>query len=68
MHNFLEVSDLHKTYDDSYRALEGVNLSVRPGEILALLGPNGAGKTTLIASICGLSKPTSGSVQVGGYD
>ncbi|MDG2406015.1 MAG: ABC transporter ATP-binding protein, partial [Paracoccaceae bacterium] len=48
--------------------LVGVNLSVRPGEILALLGPNGAGKTTLIASICGLSKPTSGSIQVGGYD
>ena len=41
---------------------------MKSGEILALLGPNGAGKTTLIATICGLSKPTSGSIRVGGYD
>ena len=45
-----------------------MDLHVEKGEILALLGPNGAGKTTLIASICGLLRPTSGHIHVGGYD
>ena len=48
--------------------LEDINLTVRQGEILALLGPNGAGKTTLISIICGLVRPTGGTVRVGGHD
>src|ERR1700738_1988105 len=46
------------------RALDGVNLRVRPGEIYGLLGPNGAGKTTLIRSIVGLVAPDAGTVTV----
>lgn len=62
------VQDLHKQYDSGHKALNGVNLEIRQGEILALLGPNGAGKTTLISAICGLTTPTSGTIKVGGFD
>ena len=47
-------------------ALDGVDLAVAPGEILALLGPNGAGKSTLVGIACGLLKPDAGSVRVQG--
>ncbi len=46
------------------RALDGLDLAVRTGEILGLVGPNGAGKTTFIRSVAGLLKPTSGSLRV----
>jgi ABC-2 type transport system ATP-binding protein len=46
------------------RALDGLDLAVRTGEILGLVGPNGAGKTTFIRSVAGLLKPTSGTLQV----
>ncbi|WP_158942655.1 ABC transporter ATP-binding protein [Granulicella sp. S190] len=49
-------------------ALDRLNLSLRPGEIVALLGPNGAGKSTAIKLLLGLSSPTSGSVRVFGSD
>src|SRR6202042_2166923 len=45
-----------------------VNLEIRRGEIFALLGPNGAGKTTLISVICGIVKPSSGTITVDGHD
>jgi ABC-2 type transport system ATP-binding protein len=64
----ISVKNLCKTYATGFQALKGVNLDIRHGEIFALLGPNGAGKTTLIGIICGLVKPTSGSVTVDGYD
>jgi len=57
-----------KRYKSGFEALNGVNLTINEGEIIALLGPNGAGKTTLISSICGITNPTSGSVSVGGFD
>lgn len=50
------------------QALDSVDLSVEPGEILALLGPNGAGKTTLIGCASGLIQDFEGRVMVGGYD
>jgi len=62
------VQSLSKSYDNGFVALKGVNLEIKPGEILALLGPNGAGKTTLISVICGLANPTSGKVLVDGKD
>lgn len=68
MTNFVEVCDLTKRYDGGFEALKSVDLSIKQGEIIALLGPNGAGKTTLISTICGITKPTSGSVTIGGHD
>jgi ABC-2 type transport system ATP-binding protein len=49
-------------------ALRGLDLTIRPGELVALLGANGAGKTTAVRALLGLSKPTSGDVRVFGGD
>ncbi|MFW2828846.1 ABC transporter ATP-binding protein [Sphingomonas sp. ID0503] len=64
----LEIADLSKTYDSGQQALKSVSLSIEKGEIFALLGPNGAGKTTLIGAVCGIVRPTSGSIMIGGVD
>src|SRR4051812_18259070 len=47
-------------------AVDGVNLTIRPGEVVALLGPNGAGKTTTIDMLLGLTRPDQGRVSVYG--
>jgi len=47
-------------------AVDGINLRIRPGEVVALLGPNGAGKTTTVDMLLGLSRPTEGTAQVYG--
>ncbi|MBL8437439.1 MAG: ABC transporter ATP-binding protein [Zoogloeaceae bacterium] len=64
----IDISGLSKTYATGYQALTGVDLQIRKGEIFALLGPNGAGKTTLISILCGIVRPTAGTVRVGGHD
>jgi ABC-2 type transport system ATP-binding protein len=64
----ITVSNLNKTYASGFEALKDVDLEIRRGEIFALLGPNGAGKTTLISIICGLVRPTSGTVTADGHD
>ncbi|HEY2947522.1 MAG TPA: ABC transporter ATP-binding protein [Micromonosporaceae bacterium] len=61
----IEIRDVVKTFG-SVVAVDGVSLSIHPGEIVALLGPNGAGKTTTIDMLLGLSRPTHGSVSVYG--
>src|SRR5262245_33593214 len=68
MHSIISVRDLSKSYASGFRALAGINLDIRQGEIFALLGPNGAGKTTLIGIICGILVPSGGKVTVGGHD
>jgi ABC-2 type transport system ATP-binding protein len=49
-------------------AVDGIDLSIKKGELFALLGPNGAGKTTTINMLCCLLKPTSGTARIMGYD
>lgn len=68
MSAIVQVKNLTKTYASGFTALDGVNLDIEEGEIIALLGPNGAGKTTLISTICGITQPSSGQVTVGGFD
>ncbi|MES2889563.1 MAG: ABC transporter ATP-binding protein [Pseudomonadota bacterium] len=68
MPDILTVSQVSKTYASGFTALQGIDLSIRRGEIFALLGPNGAGKTTLISIICGIVNASSGTVQVDGHD
>jgi ABC-2 type transport system ATP-binding protein len=62
------VSKTYKSRRGDKTANERINLSVRPGEILALLGPNGAGKTTLLRQIAGQLLPSEGSIEVAGID
>ena len=63
----IRVEDVVKTFG-SFRAVDGVSLSVSRGEIHGFLGPNGAGKTTTIRIIAGLLKPTAGRVSIDGHD
>lgn len=49
-------------------ALTGINLHVRPGELLAVMGPSGSGKSTLLSIIGGLERPSEGSVYIHGFD
>lgn len=64
----ISLRGLEKTYANGYQALRGIDLDIQHGEIFALLGPNGAGKSTLIGAICGLVKPTGGSIHIDGLE
>ncbi|THF75857.1 ABC transporter ATP-binding protein [Cohnella fermenti] len=63
----IELRGLTKKYGD-FTAVDGLDLSIRQGEIFGLLGPNGAGKTTTILMMLGLTEPTAGSSTVCGLD
>ncbi|MFC4303999.1 ABC transporter ATP-binding protein [Cohnella boryungensis] len=63
----IETHDLRKSFG-TYEAVQGVDLTVRQGEIFALLGPNGAGKTTVIRMLTTLLRPDGGSARVLGCD
>ena len=54
--------------DTAYRAVDGLNLDVRSGQMLALLGKTGCGKSTIFNMIAGLTEPTGGKVRVSGRD
>ena len=62
----LTVRALAKDYA-GHRALDGVDLTIAPGELFGLLGPNGAGKSTLVKIVCGLVNPSGGEVSVCGH-
>jgi ABC-2 type transport system ATP-binding protein len=63
----VEARGLVKTYG-STRALDGVDLEIRSGQVLGLLGPNGAGKTTTVRILTTLLRPDSGEARVAGHD
>lgn len=63
----LDISDVTFSYG-RIRALDGVTLTVNPGEVVAIIGANGAGKTTLLRTISGIYRPQSGAITFQGQD
>jgi len=63
----LRVENLRKSFDD-FKAVDGANLAVDPGELVAVIGPNGAGKTTLFNLITGQLKPDCGRITFNGVE
>ncbi len=63
----ITIKNLSKKYADHW-AVRELNLEVKEAEIFALLGVNGAGKTTILKMLTGVLKPTSGSIQIAGFD
>lgn len=64
----VEIEDLHYTYRDGTRALQGLSLCIRRGSRVAILGPNGAGKSTLLLHLNGIYLPQRGRVRVLGRE
>ena len=64
----IEVEGLVREFKKGPRAVDGIDLYVREGEIYGFLGPNGAGKSTTVLMLTTLLPPTAGSARVGGYD
>ena len=64
----LELDSVHAVYGKKIRALKGVSLEVRAGEVVALIGNNGAGKTTIMKTVAGLLQPEKGAVRFQGRD
>ena len=64
-HPVLELEGVHVSFGGR-PVLQGIGLSLRPGELVGVIGPNGAGKTTLLKIILGLLRPDQGSVRIGG--
>ena len=67
MESTLEASGLVKAFGKTH-ALDGLNLTMRPGQVMALLGPNGAGKTTFVNLVATLLRPDAGTLRVDGID
>lgn len=63
----IDIQGLVKAYD-VLPVLRKLDLQVGHGEFVALLGPNGSGKSTLLRMLCGLSRPTAGSIRIGGWE
>lgn len=64
----INILNVTKSYNGSYKAVNNMNLEIRNGEIFGLLGPNGAGKTTTIKMLTGIIAPTVGSVEINGIN
>jgi ABC-2 type transport system ATP-binding protein len=63
----IEIETLVKLYG-TLKAVDGLSLTVRPGEIVGLIGPNGAGKTTTLQCLAGIQAPSAGHVRIGTHD
>ena len=66
MRPYVELEDMAFGYGE-VRVLDGINLTVEPGDFLGIIGPNGSGKTTLLRIMLGLLEPTRGSVRLFGH-
>jgi len=66
--NGIEVEGLARDFKGGVRAVDGIDLTVSPGEIYGFLGPNGAGKSTTVLMLTTLLPPTAGTARVAGYD
>lgn len=64
----IDIQDLHFQYPSGIDALNGINLTIEPGEQVGIIGQNGSGKTTLVKHLNGLLKPTRGKVVIGNWD
>ena len=63
----IQVENLTKRYGD-FTAVSGISFNIAPGEVVGLVGPNGAGKTSTLRCLAGIIPPSSGRVQIGGFD
>ena len=68
METMLEIQNLTKVYPGGKRAVDGLSLAVRAGEIYGFIGHNGAGKSTTIRAVCGVMDFDGGSIRVAGHD
>ena len=68
MSNGIEIDGLVREFKNGPRAVDGIELEVRPGEIYGFLGPNGAGKSTTVLMLTTLLPPTAGTARVAGHD
>ncbi len=64
----IDIRSLHHRYPDGTHTLKNIDLSIAEGEFLLICGPNGSGKTTLLRLICGLLKPSAGSILIDGLN
>ena len=64
----IKISEVFKTYDNGTKALKGVSLTIEDGEFAFIVGPSGSGKSTIIKLLAAELKPTSGKVNINGYD
>lgn len=67
---FIEINEVNKQYSDKENrpvdVLKDINLSVEKGQFVSILGPSGCGKSTLLSIVAGLTKTTSGHIQIDG--
>ena len=68
MSSRLQLTSLTKVFPGGVRALDGIDVTIEPGEFFALLGPSGCGKTTLLRTIAGLETPTAGQIVLNDRD
>lgn len=66
--NLIEINKVEKIYNNTFKAIDNMNLKIEDGEIFGLLGPNGAGKTTTIKMITGISEITEGNILINNID
>ena len=63
----IRTHDLTKKFG-KFTAVDKINMKIKKGELFGLLGPNGAGKTTTMRMLCTLTRPTSGTATIAGFD